>query len=68
MKALTRWRTFVRTPYRRLYDEHYPGCGIPECCRNPFEDRQFLEVVAHALPQRDARRFRRLLAQIDDDW
>jgi hypothetical protein len=30
--------------------------------------RQLLEVVAHALPRKDARTFRRLLARLDDDW
>ena len=67
-EAFRRWRRFVRTPYRRLYDDRYPGCGIPECCGNPFDDRALLEIVAHVLPRRDARRFREVLAQLDDEW
>jgi hypothetical protein len=68
VEAFGRWRRFVRTPYRRLYDERYPGCGLAGCCSNPFDDRVLLEVVAHVLPRRDAKRFRRLLAQLDDEW
>jgi hypothetical protein len=30
--------------------------------------REVLEIVACHLPRRDARRFRRMLESVDDDW
>jgi hypothetical protein len=32
------------------------------------EVRAVLEIVAHHLPRRDAQRFRRMLAAIDENW
>jgi len=30
--------------------------------------REILEIVAHHLPRRDARRFRRMVESADEDW
>jgi hypothetical protein len=30
--------------------------------------REVLEIVAFHLPRRDARRFRRMIAAVDEDW
>jgi hypothetical protein len=64
-RALDSYARFVRDPYHRLFDQKY-GCGIPECCPDPVELREKLEMVAHALPRRDARVFRRQLAELDE--
>jgi hypothetical protein len=32
------------------------------------EVRKVLEIVAHHLPRRDARRFRRMIASVDEEW
>ncbi|MGW0754657.1 hypothetical protein [Streptomyces sp. NPDC002587] len=37
------WRGFVRDPYRNPWSEYEDGgCGVWECCGNPFEAREFL--------------------------
>jgi hypothetical protein len=69
-EALQLWAGFVRHPYHRVYDYKYDevGCGHWGCCTSMAQVRQVLDVVAHNLPPRDARRFRKLLSAIDDDW
>ena len=66
-QALDNWTRFLRDPYHRLFDAQY-GCGVPECCPDPVELRALLETVAHALPPKDPRRFRKRLTQLDDAW
>jgi hypothetical protein len=65
--ALDSWTRFLRDPYHRLFDARY-GCGVPECCPDPADLRQLLEVVTHALPPKDARTLRRRLARLDESW
>jgi hypothetical protein len=67
-EALQYWRSFLRDPYHRLWDPRYEGCGCWGCCTDMDRVRSILEIVAHHLPRRDARRFRRMLAAIDEDW
>nr|BFE32424.1 hypothetical protein GCM10010200_046750 [Actinomadura rugatobispora] len=40
----------------------------PWDCNNPYRAREVLEVVACALPGRDAREFRRRLSALDELW
>ncbi|HEY3905458.1 MAG TPA: hypothetical protein VGM14_16240 [Streptosporangiaceae bacterium] len=67
-QTLRLYAQHVRHPYHRLYDPRYEGCGYWECCSDPCEVRQVLEIVAAALPRRDARQFRRRLRALDDAW
>lgn len=67
-QALKSWRGFMRDPYHRLRDSRYEGCGYWECCPDINQIRETLELVAHHLPRRDARRFRRMIASADEDW
>jgi hypothetical protein len=67
-EALQLWRGFMRNPYHRLWDPRYEGCGCWGCCTDMDEVRAVLEIVAHHLPRRDAQRFRRMLAAIDENW
>lgn len=67
-EALQLWEAFVRDPYHRLYDPRYEGCGCWGCCTDPWEVRSYLEAAAHALPRRDARRLRAILADLDEHW
>jgi hypothetical protein len=67
-EALDAWRRFMRDPYHRLWDPRYAGCGCPDCCPDMNEARATLEIVTHHLPPRDAHRFRRMIALIDEDW
>lgn len=67
-EALELWRRFMRNPYRRLWDPRYGGCGCWGCCNDMNRVREVLEIVAHHLPRRDARRFRRMVEAVDDEW
>jgi hypothetical protein len=67
-QALKFWRGFMRNPYHRLWDPRYEGCGYWECCPDMNQVRETLELVACHLPSRDAHRFRRMVASVDEDW
>jgi hypothetical protein len=64
---LQAWSLFVRDPMHRLWDPQR-GCGVLMCCPDPYELRRGLEQVAHALPTKDARAFRKRLAVLDALW
>jgi hypothetical protein len=66
-QALDAWELFLRHPHR--FDPDY-GCGRLECCREPDQDeaRAIIHAVVHALPDRDARRLRARLAELDEAW
>jgi hypothetical protein len=66
-QALRSWSLFVRDPWHRLWDPRC-GCGIMECCPDLARVRATLEAAAHALPARDARRFRARVAALDAEW
>jgi hypothetical protein len=66
-QALDAWEVFLRDPYHRLFDPAY-GCGIPACCPDPEQLRTVLTAVVHALPDKDARRLRARLADLDELW
>lgn len=66
-ETLDAWVSFLRDPYHRLFDPKY-GCGVPMCCPDPVELRATLHAIAHALPPKDARRFRAYLTKLDDHW
>ena len=64
--ALEHWTGFVHNPYRRLWDVDVDGCGIWECCGDPYEARELLGFVARALPRKSARELRKRLKALDD--
>lgn len=66
-EALQAWKLFVHEPMHRLWDPHC-GCGVPQCCPDPAELRRTLILVAHAIPPKDARIFRKQLAILDELW
>jgi hypothetical protein len=66
--GLRLWEEHLRGPYRRLYDPHYEGCGVWECCTPIDELRELLAIVEHHLPRRDARRLRARLENLDELW
>jgi hypothetical protein len=67
-EALQAWRAFMRSPYHRLWDPRYEGCGCWGCCYDMNQVREVLEIVAHHLPHRDARRFRCMVDAVDEEW
>ncbi|OQO94669.1 hypothetical protein B1813_00750 [Saccharomonospora piscinae] len=66
-EAFHSWARFVRDPMRRQWDLQY-GCRLLGCCPDPDELRDVLDLVADALPAKDARAFRKRLAALDDLW
>ena len=64
-QALRYWQLYLRDPYHGRWDRP-DSCGEWYCCPDLDEVRQVLEIVAHNLPPRDARRFRSMLAAIVD--
>jgi hypothetical protein len=66
-EAFAAWPLFLTDPYHRLFKPD-SGCGHLMCCPEPNHLRGLLDTIAHALPPRDARRFRRRLAGLDGQW
>jgi hypothetical protein len=65
-QALRYWQLYLRDPCHGRWDRP-DSCGEWYCCPDLGEVRRVLEIVAHNLPPRDARRFRSMLAAIGDD-
>ncbi len=65
--ALRLWRAYVRDPYHQRWDRPN-DCGQWPCCPDIQEVQTVLELVAHCLPPRDARRFRRVLEAAGKSW
>ncbi|RSN20068.1 hypothetical protein DMC63_13350 [Streptomyces sp. WAC 05977] len=59
--ALRLWREFVANPYWRLRVDS-EGCGVWECCGDPWQSKEMLEGVALALPAGLAKEMRRHIA------
>ncbi|WP_091598747.1 hypothetical protein [Amycolatopsis lurida] len=59
--ALRLWREFLTNPYWRLRVDS-EGCGVWECCGDPWQAREMLEGVVLALPARVAKELRRHIA------
>ena len=66
-ETLDAWELFLRDPYHRRFDPE-SGCGVLMCCPDPVALRGRLEAIAHALPRKDARAFRRRLAELEQRW
>lgn len=78
-QALRLWIDALDDPGHRLYDlsdgsDCWGGCAFwagddcGDCYTDPWEVRSYLEAAAHALPNQDARRFRAMLARLDEHW
>ncbi|MEU8763923.1 hypothetical protein [Streptomyces sp. NPDC048659] len=68
-ESLRMWREFVRGPYRNLWREYEGGgCGVWECCGNPFEAREFPDAVMRGMSRRRARELRLLVGRLDDAY
>lgn len=65
--AIRDYRRWLKDPQHRLWDNKY-GCGVPECCPDPVDLRQWLEVVVRHLPRDDRRKLQALLDEIDELW
>ncbi|WP_214325180.1 hypothetical protein [Nonomuraea sediminis] len=61
--ALQAWSLFLRGPAHRLFDPKH-GCVETMCCPDPLELRAVLAI----LPPEDARKLRRSVDEIDEQW
>ena len=66
-EAIRNYRRWLKDPGHRLWDNKY-GCGVPECCPDLADLREWLEIVVHHLPRRDRRTLQSLLDEIDALW
>ncbi|MDW4916111.1 hypothetical protein [Streptomyces californicus] len=64
-RALVRWASIARAPKDRLPSPFTDRCGVPECCPEPAEDRDLLELAIHALPRKSAGELRALVHPLD---
>ncbi|WP_059006854.1 hypothetical protein [Streptomyces specialis] len=64
--ALRHWRGFVHDPSHRLRVDDDGGCGVWECCGDPFEARDFLEAVMLAMSRPRRRELRAVVDRLDD--
>ena len=65
-ESLARWRSFVRTDNRRLWDPGQEGCTEWLCCGDPLRARQNLEGAMLALPRRCGRELRLIVLELDE--
>ncbi|MDI3405874.1 hypothetical protein [Streptomyces cavernicola] len=66
--CLLLWARFVRAADHRLWVDNHGGCGIWECCGDPYLAREFLEGLMLAMSRRRGRELRRVVASIDVDY
>lgn len=66
-ESLARWREIVRLSHHRLLIRQ-EGCGIWRCCGDPHEVRELLEYTMRAMSRRHARRLRKLVAALDEQY
>ncbi|MEV7185554.1 hypothetical protein [Kitasatospora sp. NPDC093102] len=66
--ALRRWRAYVHRPERLLWQDYGEGDLHWYCCGNPWDDRELLEAVMHALSPRHARELRAAVGRWDAQW
>ncbi|WP_340378135.1 hypothetical protein U5640_25910 [Streptomyces sp. SS7] len=64
-RALASWTALARTPKGRLPSPSAGNCGVPECCPQPADERDLLELAMHALPRKSARELRALVTPLD---
>lgn len=66
--ALVRWRKFVHEPTRRLAYYNEGRCHRWECCGDPWQAREYLEAVMHAMSPRRARELCRIVDALDREY
>ncbi|WP_416982659.1 hypothetical protein [Streptomyces sp. T028] len=64
-QALASWTALARTPKGRLPSPFADNCGVPECCPQPADERELLELAIHALPRKSSRELRALVTPLD---
>ncbi|MEU4168561.1 hypothetical protein AB0F46_17010 [Streptomyces sp. NPDC026665] len=63
--ALTRWAAIARAPVNQLPSPFTDRCGVTDCCPEPADERDLLELVVRALPKKSSREFRGILRPLD---
>ncbi|MFE7334230.1 hypothetical protein [Streptomyces griseus] len=57
-QALARWATIARAPQDRPPSLFSDRCKVRECCPEPADERDLLELAIRALPRKSARELR----------
>ncbi|WP_284117708.1 hypothetical protein [Streptomyces fragilis] len=64
-RALSSWAAVAKAPVDRLPRPFADRCGVPECCPEPADVRDLLELALCALPRKSARELRALVGPLD---
>jgi hypothetical protein len=64
-QALSRWAAIARTPKDQLPAPFSDRCGVRDCCPEPTDERDLLELAICALPNKSARELRSIVQPLD---
>jgi hypothetical protein len=64
-RALSLWTAIAKAPKDRLPSPFGDRCGVPECCPEPADERDLLELAICALPKKSSRELRSIVQPLD---
>ena len=64
-QALSRWAAIAQAPKDQLPSPFSDRCGVPDCCPEPSDERDLLELAICALPKKTARELRSIVQTLD---
>lgn len=64
-QALSRWAAIAQAPRDQLPSPFSDRCGVPECCPEPADERDLLELAICALPKKSSRELRSIVQPLD---
>lgn len=64
-QALTRWAAIARAPRDQLPSPFSDRCGVTDCCPEPADERDLLELAIRALPKKSSRELRSIVLPLD---
>lgn len=64
-QALSRWTAVARAPSNQLPSPFSNRCGVTDCCPEPADERDLLELAICALPKKGSRELRSIVHALD---
>lgn len=64
-QALSRWTAIARAPSNQLPSPFSDRCGVTDCCPEPADERDLLELAICALPKKSSRELRSIVHALD---
>jgi len=64
-QALSRWTAIARAPINRLPSPFSDRCGVTDCCPEPADERDLVELAIHALPKKSSQELRSIVHALD---